>query len=434
MTRVFAVDPLGAHGGRTVKVELGRKFATVTLDRDDYAYRAAAEGREDAELAPEFAAAAKRCVNAACGYLWVHGYAGDFLYGAGSSFVTLFVPFELADQAAKALRAAELEGDLTGIGALTSQMAVPLDAWLAPGERELRQGIDFWTSPTAFVKYLRAQANARGLRLNGRALPGAVWVRPTMPRSRRELLREFPDQFKSYTDPAPYEQHEWSEDDPVRPEVDREPASWREPTPVVAIATASKPEPVQECPCGTARAPAEFEQLQHRRAHLNWSIGLPVPRNVFWPAGQVALVTGTSPPAWRRLAYASAVLPRRENHYDSASFAVGDGEPSDRNARAYLLNDGGRVVGFVSVFDEIAVRWQAFDAAPQPQSSIRERPVINVIFTAALWRRRGVGRTLVEAVATDAGIDVTELAWNGPLSVGGEALAKSISPLGIWHA
>ena len=82
----------------------------------------------------------------------------------------------------------------------------------------------------------------------------------------------------------------------------------------------------------------------------------------------------------------------------------------------------------------MAVRWHAFDAAPQPQSSISERPVISVIFTADLWRRRGVGRTLVEAVAADAGIDVTELAWSGPLSIGGRALAKSISPLGIWHA
>lgn len=432
MSRILAVDPLGPRGGRTVKVEARRQFAAVTLDRDDYAYRAAAEGRADAELAPEFAAAVKRCVDAACDYLWVHGYAGSFFYGTSSSFVTLFVPFELADEAGQALRAAELEGDLSGIGALTSRMAVPLDAWLAPGERELRQGIDFWTSPTAFLRYLRGRADARGLRLNGRAVAGAVWVRPTMPLSRREILREFPDQFTAYTDPAPYEHHEWSEDEPVRPEVDREPTPWSEPTPVVAIATTSTPDPLQECPCGTARTPAEFEQREHRRAHLNWSIGLPVPRNVLWPAGQVALVTGTSPPAWRKLAYACAVLPRRENHYDFASFDVGDGEPSDGNARAYLLNDGGRVIGFVSVFDNVGGQWLAFDGAPQPPSSIRERPTINVIFTADLWRRRGVGRTLVEAVAADAGIDVTELAWSGPLSEGGEALAKSVSPFGVW--
>src|SRR5665647_2825371 len=93
------------------------------------------------------------------------------------------------------------------------------------------------------------------------------------------------------------------------------------------------------------------DESDHMRAHMLWSTGVKVPRNVEWDAGEIAVVGPTSPYAWRKLAYTCALLPKRENGYDFASFAVGDGHRTGLDVRAYLYRVGDRVVGFAAVYD-----------------------------------------------------------------------------------
>ncbi|GAA3831057.1 hypothetical protein GCM10022226_59980 [Sphaerisporangium flaviroseum] len=79
--------------------------------------------------------------------------------------------------------------------------------------------------------------------------------------------------------------------------------------------------------------------------------------------------------------------------------------------------------------------WHAFDSKDKPQQRVgTTSPVVNVIFTADMWRRRGIARDMVEAIARDSGIAVTDVAWSGPFSKFGLALARNISPTGVWMA
>jgi hypothetical protein len=169
---------------------------------------------------------------------------------------------------------------------------------------------------------------------------------------------------------------------------------------------------------------------------MRWATGIPTPRTVSWYGGRIAVVTATSPIAWRTLAYQMALLPKRENHYDFAQFSVGNGEPAEDNLRAYLYRDEAshRVVGFVSVSDSPCNRWHPFDGDDENDSVSRDvlRPVVNVIFTAQLWRRRRVAQHLVEAIARHSGLAPEDVAWSLPFSTGGRALAQSISRAGFW--
>jgi hypothetical protein len=396
VTRSIWLDPTTGgrrHLARRIDITPGRYCTHITLDRDEYVYTARQDGRgAEVELPDAFTAALHRCLDAASDYLWVQGYPGGFQNFAGPSLVTLDVPFPMADQAAAALRAAEMDGDYSGLGALTAELTVPLDEWLGPGERELRRGVDFTASPTAFLKFLRAKADQRGLRLNGRAVPGAVWVHPQMPATAAELRSRYPDRFGHYPDPTAYAGHADEEDTAYRPYVGaRSEAPRPDATPIVFL-PASRPSAAEPCACGYPGAETDDNDPRHAQGHMQWSTGVLIPRNLDWPggsiAGDIAVVTATSPVGWRKLAYACALLPRRENHYDFASFAVGDGKPAEDNLRAYLYRAGRRVVGFVSVFDATRARWypdpiETSEAVPQPTDG-HLRPVVNVIFTAAI--------------------------------------------------
>ncbi|MCZ2818029.1 hypothetical protein [Modestobacter sp. VKM Ac-2984] len=412
----------------------------MTLDRDNYVYTARQQGRgAEAELRPGFADAVKKCVDAASDYLWVHGYAGGFVHSPGPGTISMSVPFPLADQAAEALRAAEMDGDLTGLEALTEAVTVPLDEWLQPGERQLRQGVDFTSAPSAFLQFLRARARARGLRLNGRAEPGAVWVHPTMPPEAAELRDRYPDRFGHYPDPALYAQPADDDGGPLRPYVGaRSERPSRDATPVVFLQPQSASLSSEQCPCGFPGAETDDNNAGHLQGHMRWSTGVLIPRNLTWYGGHIAVVNATSPVGWRKLAYGCALLPRRENHYDFPSFAVGDGEPAEDNARAYLYRSGRRVVGFVSVFDTAHARWyprpmETSEGVVQPTDG-QLRPTVNVIFTAGIWRRRGVAQELVRAIATDADVAVSEVAWHTPFSDAGRGLATRMAPDGAWLA
>jgi hypothetical protein len=123
--RVWLEPPTGnrRYRPRSIDIQPGRWFTTLHLDRDDHVYRARAEGRPaDADLRSGFGEALTRCMDAACNYLWVNGYPGGFSYGQGPNGVTLSVPFQLADEACEALRAAEMDGDMSKLDAIIAKL------------------------------------------------------------------------------------------------------------------------------------------------------------------------------------------------------------------------------------------------------------------------------------------------------------------------
>lgn len=62
----------------------------------------------------------------------------------------------------EALRLAELDRDYSKLHVLAGRLALPVEEWLAPGERQLVRGIDFDTSPPVFLKFLRGKAKSTG--------------------------------------------------------------------------------------------------------------------------------------------------------------------------------------------------------------------------------------------------------------------------------
>ncbi|MGP8304522.1 hypothetical protein ACTPOK_42930 [Streptomyces inhibens] len=120
----------------------------------------------------------------------------------------------------EALRVAELDHDYSRLHALADRLALPIDGWLAPGERELIRGIDFDPPPGTFLKSLRAKATARGVRLNGRATTGSVWVRPTLSPAQKQRRERFPERYPGWADR--WTGHVESDEAPIRPWVGAE--------------------------------------------------------------------------------------------------------------------------------------------------------------------------------------------------------------------
>lgn len=409
-------------GRRRVLIEPYRHFARVVLDRDSYAYEARMAGRlEDAALRPGLGAAVDRLMEAAAVHLWAAGYTGGFTLTTGESYVSVCVPHRLAERAAEALVAAEFSGDFTGLDDLAAELAVPVDDWLAPGERELRQGVDFTAPVSTFLTFLREQARRRGLRLNGRAEPGRVWVRPTASDPDDPTL-ERPQPHVGPGEPGGV---------PERPRAERRERPRLQAVPVSFLDAVARE---QECPCGSDDP---YNEAGHVKAHVRWSTGVRIPKTVSWDGGAIAVVDATSPHAWRKLAYDCARVFQRAGGYTFPSFDVGDGRPdrADPGRRAYLYRAGGRVVGYAAVYDTQLAVWRSWDpgeAPDPPAANAGPRPVINAVFTADVWRRKGVAGDLVAAVAADAGCAVADLAWTPPFSPGGLALARTLSPGGVW--
>jgi hypothetical protein len=193
------LDPGLGSWGRKITVSFGRDYARVELNRDSWMDRV--RGVEE-EISQEFQASVDRCRKAGIDRIWLDGgTTRGFLWGSGSRWVTLFVPIRLAKEAVEALRYAETRGEFSRLDRLTGKMAAPFDDWLAPGERYLARGAAFACPPSQFLIVLRAEARGRGLRLNGRADRGGVWVRPTRSSTERLLREAFPERYESGPDP-----------------------------------------------------------------------------------------------------------------------------------------------------------------------------------------------------------------------------------------
>ncbi|MFI8079768.1 GNAT family N-acetyltransferase [Kitasatospora sp. NPDC086009] len=358
------------------------------------------------------------------------GYLGTLSCSSGPSWIGLPVPFAQIESAVEALSDAELNQDYSGLHALADRLALPIEDWLAPGERELVRGVNFFAPPGVFLRFLRGKAKRHGVRLNGRATAGSVWVRPTLPFIEKHKRELFPEQHPGWVD-------RWTgyvepEDAPYRPWVGGRGQNLSHHAAPVQFQHVQTPSD-SKCPCGmTLRAPEDGGN-EHAAHHATWAIGVRVPKNLDW-WGDLAVVTTESPIAWRKLTYQVGRMPQRENGYDANSWShLGEPTQTPDRVRAYLLQANGYVIGYLATHD---VRrhhhWDLLDDSENGDQDDTLRPCIDLIWVADSYRRKGVGATLVHTLANDSGCEITDVSWSTPVSGAGLRLARRISPEGIW--
>ncbi|MFI9149754.1 GNAT family N-acetyltransferase [Streptomyces sp. NPDC053367] len=423
----LVADP-SSRDTRKIRIRASRWFATVQLDRDSYVDADAARGGEP-DLPADYIEAVDKARNAAMDCIRYDGYRGAFYFGRGPRWIDLFARFRDVEATVVALRAAELEHDYSGLHALADRLALPIDEWLSPGERELIRGVDFESPPGVFLKFLRAKAAKCGLRLNGRATAGSVWIRPTLPAAQKQIREMFPEQYPGWVD-------RWtgyieSEDAPFRPWVgDSDEDLSRGAIPVHFQQLAS--ESGGECPCGM-RLQDVGDDSVHRVHHASWALGVRVPKGLSW-WGDLAVVTTQSPISWRKLVYQVARMPQKEGNYDFPSWShMGEPEATSDSYRAYLLKADERIVGYVAAHDTNEHRhWDLVDGSKYGVEDATLRPRIILIWVADAYRHRGIGATLVKALATDFGCKAADVSWSAPVSAAGRRLARRLSPGGIW--
>ncbi|MFJ8010234.1 GNAT family N-acetyltransferase [Streptomyces fagopyri] len=428
--RTIYLDPdVRPSVSRKLTVQAYRWYASVELDRDDYLYATTERGREP-DLPSAYKEALDRALLASTDRIWCDGYRGSFSWGEGARCTTVPVPFSEVEATVEALRVAELEHNYHQLHSLADRLELPIEQWLSPGERELVRGVDFQSPPRVFLDFLRAKSNTWGLRLNGRATAGSVWVRPTLPSIQKTIREMYPDQYPGWVD-------RWSgytdpEDAPIRPWVGgRGQNLSHEAKPVhfdnIDITTG------RNCPCGLSFRDQWDEGKIHTAHHAAWAFGIHVPKSLMWP-GNLAVVRPNSPISWRNLAAKAGRMPMRENHYDFNSWAyTGEPEEAPANDRAFLLKANDYVIGYLVATDTSEHRrWDLVDGSRYDANDETLRPRIDLIWIAGSYRRQGLGAELVQALADDFGCQVGDVSWSSPISDAGRQLARRLSPDGIW--
>lgn len=186
-TRTIYLDDRHDPDARKIEVRRGgRHFKEIVLDRDNYLWH---NGARDASRAVpiEFLDAAEYAQDRLIDRIWYGGYEGNFGYGKGDHYVTLFAPHAHVDAAVEALRSAELHADYQPLHALGDAVKVPYEQWLTPGERFLVRGVDYDTTTSAFRRYLRHLGKRANVRMNIRAEGDMVRIRPVPTQSARAL-------------------------------------------------------------------------------------------------------------------------------------------------------------------------------------------------------------------------------------------------------
>lgn len=421
-------DPLDRHA-RKINIRPYRWYATVELDRDAHV-DALNLLEQEAELPAAFTEAVDRVRAASIDRIWYEGHTRDFTHMDGPRWVTLPVQFPHVEATAEALRLAELDHDYSKLHVLADRLALPIDDWLAPGERELIRGVDFDPPPSAFLRFLRIKAQKHGLRLNARATDGSVWVRPTLTPVQKQIREQFPEQHPGWVD-------RWSgyvepDDAPIRPWVGGRTQNLSHRATPVQFRDVKLPIG-DGCPCGMSLRDSWEGGMAHTTHHAAWAFGIRAPESLMWP-GDLAVVTSQSPILWRKLVHQMARLPQKENHYDFNSWPhLREPEVTPDNVRAYLLKVDSHVIGYLVAHDTSEhSRWGLDDESGCGDQDDTLRPRIILVWVADCYRRRGVGATLVQALADDFGCQVADVSWSTPISKAGQRLARRLSPESVW--
>ncbi|WP_159048933.1 GNAT family N-acetyltransferase [Streptomyces sp. NRRL B-3648] len=428
--RTIYLDPDARPSkSRKITVRAHRWYASVELDRDDYVDATSTRGQEP-ELPSVYKDTVDRVRLASTDRIWYDGYSGDFSWSEGARWITIPVQFSQVEATVEALRCAEIEDDYSQLHALADRLDLPIEQWLSPGERELVRGVDFQSPPHAFLNFLRGKANQWGLRLNGRATAGSVWVRPTVSAIQKTIREMHPEQYPGWVDH--WSGYVESDDAPLRPWVGgREQNLSHGATPVrfdeIDMKTSG------DCPCGMSLRDQWDDGRAHASHHAAWAFGIRVPKNLMWP-GNLAVVRPDSPISWRKLAAKAGRMPMRENRYDFNSWDYLDApEEVPDNDRAFLLKANEYVIGYLVATDASEhSRWDLLSESSSGAHDGTLRPRIDLIWIAGSYRRQGLGVKLVQALADDFGCQIGDVSWSTPISDAGRHLARRLSPEGIW--
>lgn len=173
----------------------------------------------------------------------------------------------------------------------------------------------------------------------------------------------------------------------------------------------------------------------HRARHAEWAGGIRMPGGIAAGDGGILRVPAGKPSKLRAVAYRMARLFQREGGYDFASFdypAVHPWRSHDwRTYRttAYLYVADGRAIGYCVVRMR-SWSWP-YDLCDRrlPQMSTRREglwPSVDVAFVCRDYRRQGIARRLIEAVASDHGTEPGGLAYGFPFTDAGAAAVLSV--------
>ncbi|MGP3977285.1 hypothetical protein ACTWQF_25405 [Streptomyces sp. 8N114] len=90
-------------------------------------------------------------------------------------------------------------------------------------------------------------------------------------------------------------------------------------------------------------------------------------------------------------------------------------------------------MGYLTAHDTDQHRlWDLNDGSQYGNQDDTLRPRIGLVWVADVYRRQGVGATLVHTLADDFGCQIADVSWSTPLSDAGRRFARQLSPAGIW--
>jgi len=161
--------PLDAPNGDFVQVRLDRDAYVDSrkISRADLGWQPDCEARE--VLARCQHAGFLRCVFRGC-------TLESFYSSLEPEYISLLVPTDVVEDTVEALREVEMDGSTQKLASLAERLKMPLDAWLAPGERSFRRGADYTIRSSRFLQLLRLLAGDYHVRVKGRAEEGSVRV------------------------------------------------------------------------------------------------------------------------------------------------------------------------------------------------------------------------------------------------------------------
>ena len=179
---------------------------------------------------------------------------------------------------------------------------------------------------------------------------------------------------------------------------------------------------------------AEDEQA-HAQYHDRAMNGLGAPADlnlpVIWNGDALRLVLMQHRRAeTRQRAFAAQVclMARRSVGRDFTWFGYDGGPQGKHDPTIYLLLDEltWRAIGMVTMLQRPHARpLHLVDWTPGPHLR-RRHPTVEMIWVAKAQQRRGMARTMVQAVAESMGLELEHLAWATPFSAAGERLVRSL--------
>lgn len=192
------------------------------------------------------------------------------------------------------------------------------------------------------------------------------------------------------------------------------------------------------CECGLSYVRGDPEdEARHNEMHVEYAPGPELPEIELRPVigavrsyDVVCVDRNTELPVRKKLAYIAYVAQR-----STPDFPAGyDGTLSDTgDQRLYVVRNGPRGIGMALVASTDrcwSLRW-----TPENKACLRSReencelrPVIERLWLAAEYRRRGLARLLLDVISNDLARPLSDFGWQLPFTPRGAALVRLILP------